>query len=364
MIIFQLIQKSQLRGAEVFAAQLSAHLERKGHKVYMLPLYPGDSKLPFSGTYCYLNRPVQNRWFDFQGWKRLHELIQEYEPDVIQCNAGDTLKFTVLSKILFGWKQPIVARNASMVSLYLKSPFVKWINHFLYRKTNHIVSVSHATLKDLVRLFPFAKNKASVIPVGIEGININPVEWKGGHTAKKHIVHVGGFSFEKNHKGLLSIFKQLTEETQENVHLHLFGEGPLQAAVKEEAASLGLAEKITFYGWVSNPTDYIAKADVLVLPSIIEGLPGVLLEAMYSKIPVIAYNVGGISEIVNEQTGYLVPKGDEAIFVEALKTVLDAVDTVKVQKAYDLVSQQYVNEALALQFVSVYKTIALSTNKQ
>lgn len=354
MKILQLIQKPQFRGAELFACQLSKHLEDLGHKVYLISVYPGNNDLPFSGEKINLNRPVAKRWTDYEGWKQLSNLIKEHQPDVIQCNAGDTLKFAVISKKFFGWKQPVIARNASMVSLYINNPLVKLINKFLYKNANSIISVSKNSKKDINTLFPETLQKTTVIPGGIEIVQPENVEWLGGIEAKKHIIHVGGFSFEKNHAGLLSIFKKFVINNPET-HLHLLGEGPKKAAIQQLAAELDLSDKVTFYGWISNPTDYIAKAAVLVLPSIIEGLPGVILEAMSVKTPVVAYNVGGISEVViNNETGYLVAKNDEAVFVEAMRMIFYIDQQHLIQKAFDLVNQEYSNTTIAKQFEKVY----------
>ncbi|MFN3969039.1 glycosyltransferase [Flavobacterium sp.] len=354
MIIFQLIQKSQLRGAEMFAAQLSTHLEQLGHKVYLISLFPGQCDLPFSGEQISMNRPINKRWTDYQGWNALNQLIQKHQPDIIQCNAGDTLKFAVLSQKIFGWKQPIIARNASMVSLYIKNPLTKWINKKLYQNASLVVSVSENSKKDLNALFPETTSKTLVLPVGIE---INPLletEWKGGKQAKHHIIHVGGFSFEKNHERLLVIFKEFLEN-QPDSHLHLLGEGPKKKEIQQLATDLNLQDQVTFYGWVPNPMDYIAKADLLVLPSIIEGLPGVILEAMYCKVPVVAYNVGGISEVIdNLTTGFLVPKNEEAIFVTAMHQALTENMEVLLKNAFDLVNEKYSNVTIAKQFESVY----------
>jgi glycosyltransferase involved in cell wall biosynthesis len=354
MILFQLIQKPQFRGAELFACQLSKHLEASGHKVYLISLYPGQNELPFSGDQIHLNRTISERWTDYKGWKALAELIQKHQPDVVQCNAGDTLKFAVFSKQLFGWQQPIVARNASMVSLYINNPLVKYINKWLYTKADSIISVSQNSKKDINTLFPETLSKTKVIPVGIEIVQPKAVSWLGGKEAKKHIVHVGGFSFEKNHAGLLSIFKKFIVD-HPDTHLHLLGEGPKKEAIQQLVIALDLSAKVTFYGWILTPTDYIAKADVLVLPSIIEGLPGVLLEAMSVKTPVIAYNVGGISEVVdNLVTGFLVPKNDESIFVEALTKVFSMPNKNMTDHAFEMVNQQYNNVAIAKQFEEEY----------
>ena len=363
MTIFQLIQKPQMRGAEMFAAQLATELTAKGHHVLLISLFPGDSQLPFPGQHILLNRPQHKRWNDLEGWRNLAKLIEQYQPDVIQCNAGDTLKFAVLSKLTNRWKTPIIARNASMVSAYITNPITKWINRFLYRKTKAIISVSQLSAQDINQLFPETKSKTSVIPVGINLPNLQPVSWQNSPKSEINLIHVGGFSFEKNHVGLFSIFQKFLKE-KPNSHLHLLGDGPLRKEMEEKITQLGLQNAVTFYGFTSQVMDYIHQADVLLLPSIIEGLPGVLLEAMYAETPVVAYNVGGISEIVfPNETGYLLEKGDEPGFVKA---ILDAVQTantsVIVKNAKELVVAKFNNSYLATQFEQVYKSVLHDKN--
>ncbi len=345
----------------MFAAQLSQHLETSGHQVFLISLFPGDGVLPFSGEKLSLNRPISKRWTDYEGWKALAILIEKHQPDLIQCNAGDTLKFAVLSKKIMGWQQPIIARNASMVSLYINNPITKWINGFLYKKADYVISVSENSKEDINALFPVTIPKTTVIPVGIELVPSEEVILTGGMSAEKHIIHVGGFSFEKNHEGLLSIYKKYLAQNP-NTHLHLLGEGPKREEIQKLSETLGLQDKITFYGWVSNPMNYVRKADVLVLPSIIEGLPGVILEAMISKVVVVAYNVGGVSEVVqNNETGYLVEKNDETGLVNALDKALREDNSHLIQQAYDLVNQKYNNTAIAKQFEKVYFSIINKT---
>ena len=118
-----------------------------------------------------------------------------------------------------------------------------------------------------------------------------------------------------------------------------------------------LQENGTFYGFVSNPLDYIKAADVLVLPSIIEGLPGVLLEAMCCKTPVVAYNVGGIKEIVNADTGDLIDKKNETGFAETILKILEEPDSNKIESAYKLVRNKYMNSALTMKFLNYYSEV-------
>ncbi len=355
MRILQLIQKQQLRGAEMFAAQLSTHLQNQGHEVLMVSLQGGNADLPFSGDIISLDANLNNRFFDFRGWKKLAKIIQEFEPDIVQANAGDTLKYAIFSKKLFRWNLPVVFRNASMVSSYIRNPISKALIRYLFSQTQRFISVSEFTQKDLIEKLAILTAQTTVIPIGIE---LKPIQKLDAfNNGKINLVHVGGFSFEKNHMGLLSIFKEaLMQEAQ--LFLWLIGDGPLKKEVEAKAKEMGIETHIRFVGFVSNPLDYIHSADMLLLPSIIEGLPGVIVEAFYCKTPVIANNVGGISELINHNhTGYLLEKGNEKGFAaHIIKMVnLDANEKNKrIEKAYALAMEKYNNEQIAISFATEY----------
>lgn len=358
MRILQLIQKQQLRGAEVFAAQLSQHLSNAGHEVLIVSLLPGDAQLPFSGKIISLDANLKKRFADWASWKKLSQLIKAFKPDVIQANAGDTLKYAILSKQFFRWKQAVIFRNASMVSHYIKNPVSHYLNAFFYKRVDYVVSVSENTKKDIQQLFSIPDDKITVKPVGVEltGYKRLP-EFDNGLI---NLVHVGGFSFEKNHEGLVRIFELLIK-TQPNICLWLVGEGKLKNKIEEKAGEKGLREKIKFVGFVNNPLDYIHSADVLVLPSIIEGLAAVILEAFYCKTPVVAYAVGGIGELVkNGETGWLINKGDEKAFASAVLEVVNGDQLKKgiiINKAYETLMSSYYNKQIAERFILLYQRI-------
>jgi len=92
--ILQLIQKKQYRGAEVFGCQLSNHLMALGHEVEVYSIYDGNAPLSFQGKEVKtLSRPKNRRFVDYVGWRKLARVIEEFEPDIIQANAADTLKY-------------------------------------------------------------------------------------------------------------------------------------------------------------------------------------------------------------------------------------------------------------------------------
>lgn len=350
--ILHLIQKPQNRGAETFACQLAQHQQRLGNKVKIVTIFSGNAQLPWKGEIESLGASAKSRFIDFKAWKTLAKMINEFRPDIVQANAGDTLKYAVFSKMLFKWKSPIVFRNASEVGRYLKNNFHKKFNSFLYSKVDQVISVSELSKNDITTNFPILRNKTVAIPVGIEKdgwITQKKLKFED----HKHILHIGGFTFEKNHEGLIKIFKRIIEE-KPNTHLNLVGDGPKRTEIEKLVRDKGLENHVSFHGFVNDPLSYIKASDVLVLPSIIEGLPGVILESMYCKTPVVAYDVGGVSEILNSQTGSLISANDESKFANAVLQVLNTPNQNLIENAKEQVENEYLNSQIAKRFQDAY----------
>jgi L-malate glycosyltransferase len=325
----------------------------------LVHLLPGDAVLPFNGRTICLEANMGKRFSDWKSWRKLADIIHEFKPDVVQANAGDTLKYVVFSHMLFKWKSKLVFRNASMMSAYAKSFWVKRLNRFLLNQTDKIVSVSQSTAMDVIERFGQPSRKVEVIPVGIE--ELHPNRLKEFDNGKKNIVHVGGFTFEKNHEGLLRIYSMILKDVPDCL-LWLVGDGPLRRQIQELVAAMGLSEKVVFAGFVPNAVDYILSTDVLVLPSIIEGLPSVILEAFQAETPVVAYNVGGIASVIDDNTGWLVPLHSESVFakdvIALLKSTLDRRIDILYQ-AKKKVASGYLNKDVAKSFEQTYSVIQL-----
>lgn len=355
MKILFLLQAPQARGAEIFAAHLAESLQGKGHQAWLMTLLPGRFDLPFSGEQIHLNRSSRNRIWDRKAWKDLADFIKQHQPDVIQSMGGDTLKFMVFSSLAFGWDNKKVFYNGSLVSRYFTSKPVEWLNGLMYKKLHGIVAVSDASKSDLESVHQF-KGIHQVIPVGVMSAK---------HTLSKglffdSITHIGGFTFEKNHIGLIRIYKLILEKCP-TIQLTLVGDGPLRPEIESLIKSEGLENSVAFLGSLAAPFQSIPSNSILLLPSIIEGLPAVILEAFLAEIPVVAYNVGGVGEIIkNNETGFLIELGAEQKFasqvIDLLERSREEQDPM-LQRAKKLADEKYGMEVVTEQYVDFYENL-------
>jgi glycosyltransferase involved in cell wall biosynthesis len=137
------------------------------------------------------------------------------------------------------------------------------------------------------------------------------------------ILFVGRFHEQKNLNFLLRQFARLPAKSFE---LHLVGDGPQEKLLRNLANQLGIAESIVWHGWLPRaalPGIY-RSSDCLVNPSLYEGMPNVVLEAMACGLPVLASNIKGHDEIVvNNETGLLFDLGEPDALISAFKRMLD-----------------------------------------
>ena len=169
--------------------------------------------------------------------------------------------------------------------------------------------------------FPFLRS-VSVLPLMVEyaetfdfrmGLNSRPEQTVFGFSAR---VEEG--------KGPLLLLEALARVNSKEpvARTKIAGNGPQLAEVKERARALALADTCQFVGQYSEPLTraaFMKSLDVFVLPSLAEGTPNSVIEAMAHGLPIIATEVGGIPDVLDDDCGILVPAGDGAALADAMK---------------------------------------------
>lgn len=363
MKIVQLITRPQRRGAEIFAVQLSEYLQKLGHQVILISLFEGNGSLIYSGEFIQLNLSSRGK-LDFNGFKILANTLKDLNPDLVQANASHTLRMGVMARKLYGGNYLIIYRNANQLSHFIKGKLQKLWNQWLLRQVDAIASVSLASKQDLKANFSFSQ-PIEVISVGIDPKEIgNKIQTVIYSQDQPYIIQIGGLVEEKNPLGTVEIFSRLKDK---EVQLVFLGSGPFEENLLAKIKELDLESRVSIIPNQKNIFPILVKASALVMPSKIEGLPAVILEAMYLKIPVVAYGVGGIPEVLkNSETGWCVTPNDQNGFVSAVENVLamdaDSKETI-LSNGFQLVSSDYTLEKVALQFEDFYKRLLNSPLK-
>jgi glycosyltransferase involved in cell wall biosynthesis len=172
-------------------------------------------------------------------------------------------------------------------------------------------------------------------------------------------LHISSFAKLKNIDGILSVIKKLSLQ-RTDFSITIAGDGDLEE-IKNMAKEKSIRrDYINFYGTM-NETE-IAKIfrlhDVFVLFSDYENLPCVLLEAQMCGMPLIATNVGGVSEILsNEQDGILIEAGDEDGLLNSLNQMIDNIDKYNPSLIRERAIKQYSEKAVTDNFIEIYKDV-------
>lgn len=191
------------------------------------------------------------------------------------------------------------------------------------KSCNHVIAVSHKMKMDLEqKLAPY--KKISVVENMLSLTNaakIRTARSKKENNDKIELLFVGRLSSEK---GLLSFLDALKNNaSREQFHLTVLGDGAERVLIEKFLEEHKIKNLVTLHGFVSDPSSYFVKPDVLIMPSLREGLPMTLIESLASGIPVLANNVGAIASMVtHEHNGYFAKDFSLQSWDEALNSTI------------------------------------------
>jgi glycosyltransferase involved in cell wall biosynthesis len=179
------------------------------------------------------------------------------------------------------------------------------------KKVDSVVAISQNTYKSIVQLFPFAEKKLELIYNGYDFKTMMDRSSENDVLASSRfrLIFLGRLDLNKNVLVQIKAVNKLIKEKRMDVELLIFGQGSEEGSLKAEAGD-NIGNHIFFKGFTSNPYPYLKSSNALIMTSLSEGFPTVLVESLCLGTPVIATNVGGVSEIVQVGKNGLVVEND------------------------------------------------------
>jgi glycosyltransferase involved in cell wall biosynthesis len=357
MRIIQVIPAFVLGGAETMCANLSIELAKQGHNVQVISLYNYQSSitdyLHKNGVeVVYLNK---KKGIQISVIKDLMTCFKNFKPDVVHTHLYAS-KYAHIAAWLSGIK--VKVHTIHSIAYHADGKANQIVNRFLFKVLGVIpVSLSEEVKKTVVDLYKIKPKKTPIVLNGVPLEKCIPIQTYSEEATR--ILHVGRFSTPKNHMEMIRGFA-LAHEKNRRIHLYLYGEGELKKEAEKLVSDLQIGEYIHFCGTTSDVYSVMNKADVFILPSLWEGVPMTLIEAMGTGLPIIASRVGGISNMISDgENGILIDPTAEAL---AKAIILIATDGKKreklglnaLKKSVDFSSKKMVRK-----YVEVYKTVLL-----
>ncbi len=259
---------------------------------------------------------------------RLYKLLKARQPHILhtQLFAADIIG-RILGRLL-GIPVIISSIRNEYYGGWPRDMLIKWTERFAMRTT----VVSEAAAKRFIKDRVIPARKLAVIYNGIEPAMFSAAMSKEDKNRLRKelnlpvdtflLLAVGSLTTQKGYLDLLRAIASM-QGLPTAFNLVIAGSGPLENLLKSLAAELDLLGKVQFIGHSDDVPRLMAAADALVLTSLWEGLPGVVMEAMASELPVVATAVGGTPELmVDEITGFLVAPNKPEKISEALKRLI------------------------------------------
>ncbi len=264
---------------------------------------------------------------------RLAKIFRQIRPDIVHTHKyKDSILATVAARcvgvphvirVVHGMPEPFKGRNNVNMFLYtiVDRLVIGWF-------VTRIIAVSSDIERALVRVYGAAR----VVRIH-NGIDLEIVQVRIPRSNKRKewnfsdrvtlVGTVGRLVPVKGHAVLLEAL-QILRESDRTVNLVIVGDGPLREHLEAEVRRLGLKEFVRFTGHQVESYDFINMMDVFVLPSLHEGIPMVLLEALALQRPVVASRVGGIPEvIVHGRTGLLAEPSDAPSLAKLIRRMIE-----------------------------------------
>ncbi len=292
--------------------------------------------------------------FDLRAVREHVRVVRELRPDILHVNLDNpwTSQYGLLAGVL--------TRTPMVSVLHLPTPpwrrRQRWLVRPFARRVKAYVCVSHDSARFAESVLDLKPDSARVIYNGMPVPNVIAPLVPASPPGTLRIGSVGRLAEQKGLHTLIEAMRSLPQ-----CRLTLVGEGPERTTLEGLVRRYSLGDRVEFAGWAEPPWTGTWAFDVLAMPSINEGFPLVIVEAMLAGIPVVASTVGGIPEIVvPDSTGLLVPPGDVDALVHALRRLADDPQLRRDMgvRCRAVALEQFTDKAMAAQFEALYRELS------
>jgi glycosyltransferase involved in cell wall biosynthesis len=362
-IVFMIDFVSSTGGAERFAVGLATHLPRDRFEPWICSTRSADpaaaQALADAGV-PHINLGRRTKW-DMHRLAGMAALLRRERFDILH-----THKFgSNIWGALIGWScrvPAIVAHEHSWE--YEGDPLRAWLDgRVIGRIATRFVAVSSADAKRMVSYEHVPEEKVVVIPNGYipsPSESETDVRRELGLAAGTPLIAIAALLRAEKRLDLLLEAHARVVAVLGEAHLAIAGDGDGLSALQHQADRLGLRGCVHFLGRRDDVDSILRAADVAAITSDREGSPLLVFECMATGTPLVATNVGGIPDVVQDgTTGILVPRRDPAAFADALVSVLsDPARRAAMGAAAAAQLKDFTIDAIASRFADMYETIA------
>ncbi len=276
-----------------------------------------------------------------------------------QCDlihAQFTLSAAAAQLAKVGHGRPVVATvHGSDIYQVPHLPGGRWFSRWALNGVEQVIAVSQ-DLAEATAALGIPKDKIRVISNSVQVELFQPAS-----SEREPVLLFVGSLIER--KGLAHLLDALPTvlEAHPEYRLVVIGDGPERPFLHAQALRNGVADKVVFLGWGASEIvrDWMQRARLLVLPSVEEGQGVVLLEALASGLPVVATEVGGIPDVIDEQVGRLVAASDPQALASAIEGLLanPAKWRKLAQSARSRAEARYSEARIARQLLQTYQSV-------
>lgn len=321
MKIMLVIPQFIMAGAETMCENLTYELINRGHEITVVSLYDYHSPITErmkqnNVRLIFLNK---KKGIHLDIFRQLRNVIKEYNPDIIHTHLY-ILKYVALASSGLG-KIGIV-HTVHNIAEKENGSVDRKINKLLFRIGKAVpVALSNSIEKTIENVYGLHKAQIPVIFNGVPLPSDVPIR-DFSYDERIKIINVGRYTEVKNQIALIMAVINL-HKIDKRIELEIYGDGPLKAflntVIKENHAESFIHEN----GLTDNVKEKLQNADIFVLPSIYEGIPMTIIEAMGAKMPIIASNVGGIPDMITNGFDGLFCGTDSESIEKAIWTIIN-----------------------------------------